>query len=268
MNYLSLESKTCLFKNIVCNPNNPDEDQILCPFNKAFGTEEVNRAIANFLAKRDRRLVWEIIAGFNKHYFSVGDKVLYDKEDATITCIERNPDYLGKKPLHESVTLDYHGFDPVPHTLTQEELDSEIDNVDLILEKMAAVITDEKDRVTYASHIITLVLNDSETEIQIDTASAINSLLLSYAITVHKAQGSEWDKVFFVLHQTHNTMIQRELLYTGVTRAAKELYVICEAESFVRGVQSQRIKGNTLAAKAEYFKGALEAKSSGFANPR
>lgn len=53
-------------------------------------------------------------------------------------------------------------------------------------------------------------------------------------------------------------MIQRELLYTAVTRAKEELYVICEPDTFVKGVQSQRIKGNDLKSKAEYFKGKLE----------
>lgn len=240
---------------------NPDNDCILIPFNKAFGTLEVNRAIANFIAKRDRREVWEIVAGFNKHYFAVGDHVLYDKEDATITGITRNPDYLGKKPMHESVTLDYWGHDPVPHQLTQEEIDSDLEDVDILLDKVAAYVTDNTDRVSAASHIITLQLNDSEAEIEIDTASAINQLLLSYAITIHKAQGSEWDKVFLILHQSHNTMIQRELLYTGITRAAKELYCICEPDSFDKGVKSQRIKGNTLAEKAEFFKGKVDSQS-------
>jgi ATP-dependent exoDNAse (exonuclease V) alpha subunit len=127
-----------------------------------------------------------------------------------------------------------------------------------MLDRVAAFVTDAEDRVSAASHIITLQLNDSEVEIEIDSASAINQLILSYAITVHKAQGSEFNKVFFILHQSHNTMIQRELLYTGVTRAAKELYVICEPDTFDRGVKSQRIKGSTLVEKAEYFKGLVE----------
>jgi ATP-dependent exoDNAse (exonuclease V) alpha subunit len=50
-------------------------------------------------------------------------------------------------------------------------------------------------------------------------------------------------------------MIQRELLYTAVTRAREELYVICEADTFVKGIESQKVKGNTLAEKAEWFKG-------------
>jgi exodeoxyribonuclease V alpha subunit len=76
-------------------------------------------------------------------------------------------------------------------------------------------------------------------------------------LTVHKSQGSEWEKVFLCLHQSHAVMLQRELLYTAVTRAKKELVVICEDDTFVKGIESQRIKGNTLEEKAEFFKGKI-----------
>ena len=103
---------------------------------------------------------------------------------------------------------------------------------------------------------------DSDVEVKVDKASDINAMLLGYALTVHKSQGSEWRKVFFVLHQSHATMIQRELLYTGVTRAKEELYVICEAETFTKGILSQRVKGDTLQEKASYFKGKLDDNDS------
>jgi len=61
--------------------------------------------------------------------------------------------------------------------------------------------------------------------------------------------------VYCIFHNSHNRNLQRELLYTAITRAQKELYVICEPETFVQGVLSQHIIGNTLAEKAEYFKG-------------
>jgi ATP-dependent exoDNAse (exonuclease V) alpha subunit len=47
--------------------------------------------------------------------------------------------------------------------------------------------------------------------------------------------------------------LQRELLYTAITRAQKELYVICEPETFIQGVLSQHIVGNTLEEKAKFF---------------
>jgi len=94
--------------------------------------------------------------------------------------------------------------------------------------------------------------------VQVKAAATINALILSYTLTVHKSQGSEWKRVFLILHSSHNTMIQRELLYTACTRAREMLYVICEPDSFMKGILGQRIKGNTLKEKAEFFKGKLE----------
>ena len=87
---------------------------------------------------------------------------------------------------------------------------------------------------------------------------------MAYSLTVHKSQGSEWKKVYCIFHQSHNTMIQRELLYTAVTRAREELYVICEPDTFEKGINGQRIKGNTLAEKYEYFKGKLDSNEEPF----
>ena len=236
----------------------PEEDIILLPFNKAFGTIELNKIIANYLARTRGADTYEIISGFNRLYFSVGDKVLYDKEDATILNITPNPSYSGTHTKPHSPTLDYWGFDSV----AREAEDATDEQVDFLLAQIASNEGNGEDRVRQASHILTLSMNDSDAEIKVDKASEINSLLLGYALTVHKSQGSEWRKVFFVCHQSHATMLQRELLYTAITRAREELYIICEPETFVKGILSQRVKGNTLAEKAEFFKGRLERMNS------
>ncbi len=44
-----------------------------------------------------------------------------------------------------------------------------------------------------------------------------------YAITAHKSQGSEWDRVLFIADLFGDPVEQRQLLYTGVTRAARHL---------------------------------------------
>lgn len=234
---------------------NIDEDMILLPFNKAFGTIELNKHIANFIAKKEQKLVYEIIAGFNKSYLSIGDRILVDKEDAIVNKITPNKSYIGARAQTESVTLDYWGYDSGRGGESKEH-HIEDGDIDFLLEQVAKSSgEDSEERVRQASHTVTVELLESGNIIDISTASELNALLLSYALTVHKSQGSEWRKVFLVFHQSHATMLQRELLYTAVTRAREELYVICEPETFTNGIRSQRIKGNTLAEKAEYFKG-------------
>lgn len=236
---------------------NPESDAILIPFNKSCGTDELNKHIANKIAKKDGKTVWEVIHGFKKSYYSVGDKVLYDREDAIITNIYENPAYSGARAQGESKELDYWGHKPkAASTKTASETDA--DDVDFILAQVAIQTGEDDERVRACSHVIELQLLDSDRTVKIDQAGQLNNLILGYAITVHKSQGSEWEKVFLCLHQSHATMLQRELLYTAVTRAKRELFVICEEDSFVKGIEGQRIKGNTLAEKAEYFKGKLE----------
>lgn len=244
----------------------PEEHMVLCPFNKSFGTIELNKHIANHLARKRDVMTHEVIAGFLYHYFSVGDRVMYDKEDAVIVSINKNPKYTGsKRPKPASRTLDYWGTDQG----TEEQIlaarassNEEEENLELTeedIENMLATMNTDSDegRVTAASHVITVRMMDSEQEVSLESASEVNSMLLGYCLTVHKSQGAEWDKVFVCLHQSHATMLQRELLYTALTRARNEVYVICEPDTFTKGVLSQKIRGNTLAEKAEYFKGKI-----------
>lgn len=234
---------------------NPEEDIILIPFNKGCGTIELNKLIANTLARKRSAITYEIIAGFQKVYLSVGDKVLYDKEDAIVLDIFPNPSYGGRPAQRESEYLDYWGHNSKPTAVDDIGIDG--GDLDFILSQAAASEKDE-DRVKKASHKVKLRMLDTEREVTIDSAGDLNSLLLGYALTVHKSQGSEWRKVFLCFHHSHSKMIQRELLYTAVTRAREELYIICEENTFVKGIESQKVKGNTLEEKAEWFKGKQE----------
>ncbi len=46
-----------------------------------------------------------------------------------------------------------------------------------------------------------------------------DELMHAFAVTIHKAQGSEYDAVVVALHTQHYRMLQRNLLYTAITRA-------------------------------------------------
>jgi len=49
----------------------------------------------------------------------------------------------------------------------------------------------------------------------------LDELLLAYAVSVHKSQGSEYPVVIMPVHTSHYVLLQRNLLYTGLTRAKK-----------------------------------------------
>lgn len=236
---------------------NPEDDMVLMPFNKSCGTIELNKHIAQHLARKRGAIVWEVVAGFNKLYISEGDKVLVDKEDAIVVGITKNPSYAGAMPQAESKYLDYWGYNSEGATKeATHHLEDSNGDIDFLLTQVAS--NDGEDRVRQASHEIRVKLLETDREVTLTTAGELNNLIHAFALTVHKSQGSEFRKVFLMLHQSHATMLGRELLYTAVTRAREELYVICEPESFTNGINSQRIKGNTLEEKAQWFKGKIE----------
>ena len=70
------------------------------------------------------------------------------------------------------------------------------------------------------SHTLTLRMDDVDGERLVEYArDDWSQLQLAYAITSHRAQGSEWPSVVVMLSQSHYMMLQRNLLYTALTRA-------------------------------------------------
>jgi exodeoxyribonuclease V alpha subunit len=55
----------------------------------------------------------------------------------------------------------------------------------------------------------------------------------AFAMTVHKAQGSEFESVLLLLPEQTNRVLTRELLYTGVTRASKRVCLVAGQEVLV-----------------------------------
>jgi exodeoxyribonuclease V alpha subunit len=59
----------------------------------------------------------------------------------------------------------------------------------------------------------------------------LDELALAYAATVHKSQGSEYPAVVVPIHSQHYVMLQRNLLYTAVTRARRVVVVVGTKEA-------------------------------------
>jgi exodeoxyribonuclease V alpha subunit len=69
-----------------------------------------------------------------------------------------------------------------------------------------------------------------------------NQLVLAYAITVHKSQGSEFPVVIMPVLTQHFVMLQRNLLYTGMTRAKKLLILLGSKKAVETAVYNTRRK--------------------------
>lgn len=69
----------------------------------------------------------------------------------------------------------------------------------------------------------------------------LNELTLAYACTIHKSQGSEYPVVVMPLTMSHYIMLQRNLVYTGITRAKKVCIVIGDPKAMAMAVHNMTV---------------------------
>lgn len=102
--------------------------------------------------------------------------------------------------------------------------------------------------VGYISHFKYKNLKINGLEVIFDTVKVnytleeLEDLSLAYAISVHKAQGGEFDVVVMPFTFQHYIMLRRKLIYTGVTRAKKTLIMVGDVAAMQQGIK--RIEAN------------------------
>lgn len=245
----------------------PATDIILSPWNKhALGTNNMNNWIAQFIGAERKAIVYEVIAGIRKLYLAEGDRVMVNRRDGYIKEIKINSDYHGKEPQMQGSDLTRFGTRIIGGGADDSFEDLETDYTNFSLEALEESAGERKQQ---SSHSIVVHMDD-DTEEELTAAGDFSeqSFSLGYCLTVHKAQGSEWRKVYIIMHKSHATTLYRELFYTAVTRARVEVVIISKDHVIRNAIKSQRIKGNTLADKIAYFNQGIENDSGIYASKR
>lgn len=70
----------------------------------------------------------------------------------------------------------------------------------------------------------------------------LDEITLAYAITVHKSQGSEYPCVIMPLSTAHYIMLQRNLVYTAITRASKLLIMVGTKKALMLAIKNNKIQ--------------------------
>jgi len=90
--------------------------------------------------------------------------------------------------------------------------------------------------------------------------SDLDELVLAYAISIHKSQGSEYPAVVLPVTTAHFVMLTRNLLYTAVTRA-KRLCVLISDPRALRIALGEDRRERRVTGLREYLEGKLSARS-------
>ena len=94
-----------------------------------------------------------------------------------------------------------------------------------------------------------IVIDFFQKEVTLQSSDLID-LSLAYAITVHKSQGSEYPCVIMVVSNQHYLMLQRNLIYTALTRARQTMVFIGSSRAISIAVNNDKIKKrNTVLAE-------------------
>ena len=107
--------------------------------------------------------------------------------------------------------------------------------------------------------IIESITNGTKKEIVINffgnrvryTSSSFNKFKHAYAISIHKSQGSEFDYVLIPILKEYGKMLYRKLVYTGITRSKKKLYIIGDLQALNLAIKNNEdnIRKTTLKEK-------------------
>lgn len=91
------------------------------------------------------------------------------------------------------------------------------------------------------SKTIEIIIKGSKNQLLEIPISTVGKLLrLAYATTVHKSQGQEYDVIVMPMSRNHSSkLLKRSLVYTAITRAKKEVYLVGSKSSFISSIMNQ-----------------------------
>lgn len=70
----------------------------------------------------------------------------------------------------------------------------------------------------------------------------LDQLVLAYAVSVHKYQGSECPCILIPIHMSHFKLLFRNLLYTAITRGKRQVYLIGQKKALAMAIQNNEVK--------------------------
>lgn len=110
---------------------------------------------------------------------------------------------------------------------------------------------------------LTVLFDDREVVYDV---TELEELSLAYAVTIHKAQGSEYPIVVMPFTMSHFVMLQRNLLYTGVTRAKKILVLVGEKKAVYYAIKNETTAGRNTCLARRLQENSRESKEAQLAD--
>ena len=121
--------------------------------------------------------------------------------------------------------------------------------MDLVSGRQGHAVENDYDKDVYKGDlgvVSRIDMEESELSVDFDGREVtygfgeLDELVLAYATTIHKSQGSEYPAVVIPLTIRHYTMLQRNLVYTGVTRGKRLAVLVGQVKALAIAVKGAR----------------------------
>ena len=252
----------------------PYQDLLLCAGN---GYEEndsssfvqqfpLNGTLSRIIEKPSEEHPLTIIdAGRDIKRFAVGHRVMCTKNESPttkdrvtngmtgrITKIESNSNWSGNRNMFgtEKEVMEFRA------SQAKEAMVAAMDSFSLSATDTSDMMANT-DKEKQSSHVVTVEYKNGATRVY-RSAAEVHALQLAYAMTVHKAQGSQADTVIIVVHQAVKSQLSREWLYTAITRARRRVIILSTTMGLSVACNRQKIFGKDLREKVNRYREAMK----------
>lgn len=259
----------------------PYKDNIIVPSNKNFcGTDQLNEKLVlmfNPEQKENGVIVnkrMKIHTGNAFAFFALRDKVMITKNINTI----EPPITNGMLGIVESINLNGRYDQKRSQIEDDDGGDLDMGEIELDMGNLEAAFAsledkdekDDKDDASadqrQASHVMVIRFENGQTY-ECSTAGDYRAVKHGYATTCHKAQGGEYPNVIILCHSVNSVQLTQEWLYTAVTRARNNVYLVCNQRGLDQAVKRQAIKGYTLKDKIAAYALANDIQDTDWFDP-
>lgn len=210
----------------------PEKDAILIPFrtpDRLLSAYWLNAVLAGWEAYARNQPTYAVTSGDRLFFAALGDKVRYYRYPGTIVSIEPNSNWLLPLTAPKLTRHRAHANFPEAH------------------------LAPERKTLSHSIHIELEIGKDTTRHVILDEVRHIKELEFAHAMTIHKAQGQEWERVFLPWATDHSQLINNEMLYTAVTRATKSVWWLASSSLMAHAVGKQALPGITTEEKIFYL---------------
>lgn len=187
-----------------------EDEIILClNYDGLYGINNINRFLQN--CNPNKEIMWGIKT------YKVGDPILFNEFNIFSPLIHNNSKgkIFGIQILERSIKFDI-------------ELDETINEIDAIGYKFELLGKSASDKSVISFEVNKHRSTDEDDD---DSDSTVVPFQVAYAISIHKAQGLEYDSVKIVITKEIEERITHNIFYTAITRAKKELKIYWSPET-------------------------------------